>query len=313
MAAAVISAAGLIEHALAEQHQPQREQRIGQRRHQRQHERHEHQPRLVTIAELAQPPHRRQRRRQRLDGATPTADRLRRGRHRPLLLRLLRHESFRLQIEHRAVAAAGAISSSCVPSSTTRPCSRTQIRSACRTVEKRWEMRIVVQCRVAVSRRSKISDSPRTSSCAVGSSRITTPAPMLHGAQGTGQRHTLPLAAGEISAAAVAASEHGVEARRELTRLRRRAPRAIVGIGRPGRRHVVSQWQLEPQVILEHGRDPRSPRREIELRGRRRRRFRSRPTAGRTDRHSSLASVVLPAPFWPTIASDDPAGTVKSK
>src|SRR5438876_580723 len=37
------------------------------------------------------------------------------------------------------------MSSSCVPSSTTRPCSSTQMRSACRTVEKRWEMRIVVQ------------------------------------------------------------------------------------------------------------------------------------------------------------------------
>ena len=55
-------------------------------------------------------------------------------------------------------------SSSCGPSSTTRPCSRTQMRSACRTVENRCEMRIVVQCRVAASTRWKISASPRTSS-----------------------------------------------------------------------------------------------------------------------------------------------------
>src|SRR6267142_1694780 len=65
----------------------------------------------------------------------------------------------------------------------TRPCSRTQIRSAWRTVEKRWEIRIVVQCRVAVSRRSKISASPRTSSCAVGSSSSTTPAPIVTAAK----------------------------------------------------------------------------------------------------------------------------------
>ena len=65
----------VLEHALAEQHEPEREQRVGQRREQRQHERGEHQPRLVAVAELAQPPHRRQRGRQRLDrlpsGARP--------------------------------------------------------------------------------------------------------------------------------------------------------------------------------------------------------------------------------------------------
>ena len=67
----------VLEHALAEQHQPQREQRIGQRGELRQHERRHHQARLVAISQLAQPPHRRQRRRQRLDRAVPVT----RGRH----------------------------------------------------------------------------------------------------------------------------------------------------------------------------------------------------------------------------------------
>ena len=37
------------------------------------------------------------------------------------------------------------------------------------------------------------------------------------------------------------------------------------------------------------------------------------PPCGSYSRHSSFASVVLPAPFWPTMASDEPAGIVRSK
>ena len=37
------------------------------------------------------------------------------------------------------------------------------------------------------------------------------------------------------------------------------------------------------------------------------------PARGSYRRHRSLASVVLPAPFWPTMASDDPAGIDRSK
>src|SRR5262244_1664498 len=37
------------------------------------------------------------------------------------------------------------------------------------------------------------------------------------------------------------------------------------------------------------------------------------PCWGSYSRHNSLASVVLPAPFWPTIASDEPAGMLRSK
>jgi hypothetical protein len=46
-------ASPVLEDAFAEQHQPQSEERVGQRRELRQHERHEHQARLVTIPELA--------------------------------------------------------------------------------------------------------------------------------------------------------------------------------------------------------------------------------------------------------------------
>ena len=37
------------------------------------------------------------------------------------------------------------------------------------------------------------------------------------------------------------------------------------------------------------------------------------PLCGSYNRHRSFASVVLPAPFWPTIASEVPAGIVRSK
>ena len=75
---ALHQAGSVLEDAFAEQHQPQREQRIGQRGELRQHERRDHQARLVAIPELAQAPHRRQRGRQRLDRAIS----IRRGRHR---------------------------------------------------------------------------------------------------------------------------------------------------------------------------------------------------------------------------------------
>ena len=57
----------VLQQAPAEQHEPERDQRVGQRGQLRQHERGEHQPRLVPVTEPAQPPHRRERRRQRPD------------------------------------------------------------------------------------------------------------------------------------------------------------------------------------------------------------------------------------------------------
>ena len=64
------------------------------------------------------------------------------------------------------------------------------MRSAWRTVEKRCEIRIVVQCLVVARMRSKISASPRTSSWAVGSSSSTTPAPIFtaHSARASATR-----------------------------------------------------------------------------------------------------------------------------
>ena len=78
-----------------------------------------------------------------------------------------------------------------------------------------------MQWRVAARMRSKISASPRTSSCAVGSSSSTTPAPSSHGAERARQRDALPLPAGEVGAAVVAAGQHRVEAGE---RARRRPP-----------------------------------------------------------------------------------------
>ena len=63
------------------------------------------------------------------------------------------------QSPYRRVYSPGrAISSSCVPCSTIRPCSRTTIRSASRIVERRWAMMNAV--RPASSRRSAALDPP---------------------------------------------------------------------------------------------------------------------------------------------------------
>ena len=53
----------VLEDAVAEELEPQGQQRVGQRRQHRQPERPEHEARLMAKPELAQPPHRRQRRR----------------------------------------------------------------------------------------------------------------------------------------------------------------------------------------------------------------------------------------------------------
>ena len=53
-----------LDHAVAEQGEPQREERVGQRGEQRGHEREAHEHRLVLVAELAHAPHRRDGRRE---------------------------------------------------------------------------------------------------------------------------------------------------------------------------------------------------------------------------------------------------------
>jgi hypothetical protein len=54
----------MVDDAFAKQHEPQRDEGVGQRGQLREHECGEHHARLVSVAELAQPPHRRHRRRQ---------------------------------------------------------------------------------------------------------------------------------------------------------------------------------------------------------------------------------------------------------
>jgi tetratricopeptide (TPR) repeat protein len=71
---------GILQDAFADQLEPQRQQRIGHGRQQRQPERGDDQRRLVSITQLAQTPHRRERRRKRVQRG-----RLTRGRHRSSL------------------------------------------------------------------------------------------------------------------------------------------------------------------------------------------------------------------------------------
>ena len=155
------------------------------------------------------------------------------------------------------------------------------MRSAWRTVEKRCEIRIVVAWRVAARMRSKISASPRTSSCAVGSSSSTTPGAQPHRAQRARQRHALPLPARQVGAALVAARQRRVERRRGRAAPASASAARIDVVGRAGRRDVVAQRQLEADEVLEHRGDPRAPGVDVERRAGRRRRPRSRPPAGR--------------------------------
>ena len=89
-----------------------------------------------------------------------------------------------------------AISSSWVPSSTARPPSSTQMRSAWRTVENRCEMRIVVVCRVAARMRSKISASPRHVKLCRGLVEEHQAGALKDRTERSRKGHALPLAAG---------------------------------------------------------------------------------------------------------------------
>ena len=155
----------MLEQPFAEQLEPDREQRIRHRRDQGEDERGAHEGRLVAIAEPAQPPHRGQRGGQACRRAPR---RVRRGHRRPPPPRLPLASRSRTgcacSVNIVQYLPRSAISSSWLPSSATAPCSMTAIRSACRTVENRCEIRIVVHDRVAARTRSKISASPRTSS-----------------------------------------------------------------------------------------------------------------------------------------------------
>ncbi len=88
--------------------------------------------------------------------------------------------------------------------------------------------------------------------------------PLPHRGEGPGQGHALPLAAGQLGPAVVAAGEDGVEAG-EVRRPRLRQRVAHDRLGRAGRGDVVGQRQLEAREVLEHRGDARAPRREVEL------------------------------------------------
>src|SRR4030095_6218620 len=136
------------------------------------------------------------------------------------------------------------------------------MRSAWRTVEKRWEMRIVVQWRVASRMRSKISASPRTSSCAVGSSRSTTPAPSCtaHSARANATRchcppdRSVPRSSPRASTVSSSARPAGGFERSQHLVVRR-----ALGCD------IVAQRQLEAGEILKDGGYPRPPAFEIEV------------------------------------------------
>ena len=105
------------------------------------------------------------------------------------------------------------------------------------------------------------------------------PAPRRTAAQRAGQRDPLPLPAGEVDAAVVALGERSCRGRRG-----RRAPGVVergedldVDLVAARRRcDVVAQRQLVAHEVLEHRGDPTAPRVEVERRGGRRRRSRSR-------------------------------------
>ena len=136
------------------------------------------------------------------------------------------------------------------------------MRSAWRTVEKRCEIRIVVTWRVAARMRSKISArrARRAARSARRAARARRPA---HRAQRARERDALPLPAGEVGAARIAAREHGLEVGevRGAGGGQRRADRVV---GRAGGRDVVAQRQLEADEVLEHRGDARAPGSRVE-------------------------------------------------
>jgi hypothetical protein len=113
------------------------------------------------------------------------------------------------------------------------------------------------------------------------------------------QRDTLPLAAGEIGSAFIAAGKYGVE----LARSAAPASAEPLGsrIGRAGRSYIVAQRQFEANEIWNTAvtRAPgikSSERKSIPS-------ISIAPLCGSYKRHNNFASVVLPAPFWPTMAA----------
>jgi len=173
-------------------------------------------------------------------------------------------------------------------------------------------MRIVVTFRVAAKIRSKISASPRTSSWAVGSSRRTTRRPSGR-RERPRQGDPLPLAARKLGATLVAAGEHGVQ----LGEVRRAGlpERAWIAASRPAgeeRVDVLAERQLEADEVLEHRGEAGAPGVEVDL---------AQVDAVDLDRAGlgiveaaeELGERRLPGAVLATMASEEPAGRVRSK
>lgn len=131
-----------------------------------------------------------------------------------------------------------------------------------------------------------------------------------HGTQCAGQCDTLPLPARQLGPPFVAAGEDRIEGR-EIGRPRRFESGDNRRIRSAGRRDVFAERQLETREILEYGRQSRSPRAQVEG-----------ADVDAVDFDRPLKRVVQAAEefgqrrlasFCPTMASDVPAGIVRSK
>ncbi len=194
----------VVDDAVAEQQQPERDQRIGQRRELRQNERPRHQPRLVAVAQLAQPPHRRQRRRKRRQASTFI--------RLPFIV-LRRVEPLRLQIEHRPVAAA--LRHQLVVRAELDDAAVLEDADAIGVTDGREAMRD--EDRRAAARRGKDAiENLRFAAHVELRGRLVEQHDAraeLNGAQRARERHALPLAARELGSAVVAARQDRVERR----------------------------------------------------------------------------------------------------
>ena len=129
--------------------------------------------------------------------------------------------------------------------------------------------------------------------------------------KGSRKGDPLPLAAGQVGAPSYPRASTVSSPARFAAPAASRAARTHCL--RAGGRHIIPQRQFETHEVLEHGCDPRSPRRHIELADVDAIDFDCARLWIAYNLHSSFAIVVLPAPFCPTMASDEPAGIVRSK
>ena len=211
-------------------------------------------------------------------------------------------------VQRRRTRRRAQASSACVPSSTSRPASKTNTRSACSAVDRRCA--IVITVRPADRRRSAsvMRCSVAGSTALVASSRISKPG--LADLRPR-QRDQLALADGERLAAF---ADLGVEAlgQRATQSPSPSSSNAVstsrsLAAGRPVP-HVLPHGRVEQEAVLRHHPDRGAPRRRRPPRAGPRRRPRCGPPAGSASRARSFANVVLPPPVSPTIATWRPPG-----